>query len=113
VLVQSRPLNIAQALRESELIGTEGLNKVTNYAKIHGIKTYDDFKAKAGAELLGTMEHICRNLQDALKIAGDWEIYPFAVHDLIARGRVEVASRTVYIDGKEMPRYGYRIDEHN
>ena len=31
--------------------------------------------------------------------------------DLIAQGRVEVAGRRVYIDGKEMPPYGYRIGE--
>ena len=59
------------------------------------------------------MEYVCKNLQDTLKVAGDWKIYPFAVHNLIAQGRVEVANRRVYIDGKEMPRYGYRIDEQD
>jgi hypothetical protein len=50
-------------------------------------------------------------LQNELKIKGDWEIYPFAVHDLIAQGRVAVDRRTVYIDGKKIPEYGYRLDE--
>ena len=59
------------------------------------------------------MGHVCRNLQDALKVAGDWKIYPFAVHNLIAPGRVQMDGRTIYVDGKEMPEYGYRIDEYD
>ncbi len=115
VLVQSRPLNIAQALDELESRGTEGLleglHKVTDFATTRGVKTYEEFEEKAGEESSGMMEHICENLQDALKVAGDWKIYPFAVHNLIARGRMQVDDRTVYIDGKEMPEYGYRMDE--
>jgi len=90
----------------------EGLHKVTSFATMHDIKTYEDFKEKVGEELLEMIGHVCRNLQDALKVAGDWKIYPFAVHDLIAQGRVQVDGRTVYIDDKEMPEYGYRIDEY-
>jgi hypothetical protein len=45
-------------------------------------------------------------------VKGDWEIYPFAVHDLIAQGRVAVEDRVVYVDDKKMPEYGYRLDEH-
>jgi len=111
VLVQSKPLNIAQTLDELEYKGIEGLSEVTSFATIHNIKTYEDFREKAGTELLGIMGNICRNLQDALKVEGDWKIYPFAVHDLIAQGRVEIDRRTVYIDGREIPEYGYRIDE--
>jgi phosphoribosylglycinamide formyltransferase-1 len=115
VLVQSKPLNIAQTVGELEYKETEGLLEglsiVTSFVTIYNIKAYEDFKEKAGAELLGIMGNICKNLQNALKVAGDWKIYPFAVHDLIAQGRVQIADRTVYIDGKEMPEYGYRIDE--
>ncbi|MFC1874758.1 phosphoribosylglycinamide formyltransferase [Chloroflexota bacterium] len=112
VLVQSKPLNIAQTVDELEYKGTEGLSEVTSFATIHNIKAYEDFEEKAGAELLGIMGNICGSLQDTLKVAGDWKIYPFAVHDLIAQGRVQIAARTVYIDGREMPEYGYRIDEY-
>ena len=56
------------------------------------------------------MENICSHLQDALKAAGDWKIYPFAVHDLIAQGLVQIADRTVYIDGRKMPEHGYQIN---
>ena len=110
VLVQSKPLNIAQTLAELDYKGPEGLSEVTSFATIHNIKTYEDFKEKAGAELLRIMGNICRILQDALKEAGDWKIYPFAVHDLIANGRVQIADRQVYIDGREMPEPGYQIN---
>ena len=110
VLAQSKPLNIEETLDELEL---KGLSEITSFAKLHSIKTYEDFEEKAGEKLLGIMGNICSKLQDALKVAGDWKIYPFAVHDLIAQGRVQIADRTVYIDGKEMPEYGYRLDEYD
>ncbi|MFC2045195.1 phosphoribosylglycinamide formyltransferase [Chloroflexota bacterium] len=116
VLVQSKPLNIVQTLDELEHHGIEGLlrglSKVTGFAVNNGIKSYENFKETAGAEFIKTISEICTNLQNELKIAGDWKIYPFAVHELIARGRVQIAGRVVYIDGKEMPAYGYRIDEY-
>ena len=115
VLMQSKPLNIVQTINglklESRQELSKGLHEVTSFATIHGIETYEDFKQKAGEELLRIMELICRNLQEALKVAGDWKIYPFAVHELIAQGRVQIDGRTVYIDGGEVPEYGYRIDE--
>ena len=120
VLVQSKPLSIVQTVDELEHKGIEGLleglleglSEVTSFAAIHKLTAYENFEEEAGAELVGIMENICSNLQDALKVAGDWKIYPFAVHDLIAQGRVQIADRKVYIDGREMPEYGYRIDEY-
>ncbi|MDD5289097.1 MAG: hypothetical protein PHY28_08325, partial [Dehalococcoidales bacterium] len=116
VLVQSKSLDIMQALTGLESNGAsgllEGLHKVADFASLHNIKTYEGFKEKADEELSKTMEHICSNLQDVLKVKGDWEIYPFAVHDLISQGRVAVDGRTVYIDGKKMPTCGYRLDEN-
>jgi len=107
VLVQSRALYISHELRQSEEGLVEGLNRITTFAKTHDLKTYEDFKARAEVELFEIMEHICRILQDKLKVSGDWEIYPFAVHDLIAQGLVEVAGREVYIDSKKLARHGY------
>ncbi|MDP2918599.1 MAG: formyltransferase family protein [Dehalococcoidia bacterium] len=116
VLVQSRPLNIVQTLKELESKGTsglvDGLLRVSSYARLRGITTYDEFKQGAGGKLLQVMERICTGLQDALKVAGDWVIYPFAVHDLLGRGRVEVDGRAVYVDGKQLPGHGWRMDEH-
>jgi phosphoribosylglycinamide formyltransferase-1 len=116
VLVQSRPLNILQTIARAESSSSQGLSKalrdIADFTRTHDIETYEDFQEKAGRELLGMMEIICRNLQEALKVSGDWKVYPFAVHDLIARGRVQIDARTVYVDGEEMPASGYRIDEH-
>ena len=113
VLVQSRPLYIVKALEGLEAKGMEGLleglRKVVDFARGHAITTYEEFAQSAGKELLETMERICASLQDALKVAGDWEIYPFVVHDLIARGRVAVDGKTVYVDGKQLPEYSYRL----
>lgn len=113
VLVQSRPLNIVTTLRELEVKGVkglrDGLQRISSFAREHTITNYEDFTKSAGEELSAIMECICASLQDALKVAGDWEIYPFAVHDLIARGRVAVDGKTFYIDGKLIPEYGYRL----
>ena len=116
VLVQSKPLNIAKTVAELEYDGTEELAKelsaVIGFATTNQIKTYEDFEKKAGARLSGIIGNISGHLQSALKIAGDWKIYPFAVDNLIARGRVAIDDRTVYIDGREIPEYGYRLDEY-
>jgi phosphoribosylglycinamide formyltransferase-1 len=116
VLVQSEPVNIEQTIGKLTLGGREelleGLHKITGYVTTRGIGNYEDFQRKAGQELLDMTELICKNLQEALKVAGDWKIYPFAVHDLIAQGRVQIDGNTVYVDDKEMPEYGYRIDEY-
>ncbi|MEE8419513.1 MAG: formyltransferase family protein [Dehalococcoidales bacterium] len=114
VLVQSGPLNIARTLLKIESETNEGLPQkletVTSFAMADEIKTYDEFKEKAGADLLEMLGDICGRLQDVLKEAGDWEIYPLAVAR-IAGGNVETDGRTVYLDGKKMPRYGYRVSE--
>lgn len=110
VLVQSRPLNIRRTLLETKEGYLKNLEAVTDFAAANGIKTYDEFKEKAPGELLDMMGEICGRLQDALKVAGDWEIYPLAVSK-IAGGSVQIDGRTVYLDGQELPRYGYRIDE--
>jgi len=115
VLVQSRPINILQTIGKLTSTGrdelSKGLHNITNFAKTHNIETYEDFKEKAGEELFRMMELVSKELQEALKVAGDWKIYPFAVHDLIAQGRVQIDGSTVYVDGRKMPEYGYRIDE--
>jgi folate-dependent phosphoribosylglycinamide formyltransferase PurN len=115
VLVQSRPLRIASTLQTLESQGekglVEGLDKITGFAKEQGITTYEAFEASATGEQKATLKKICENLQDILKMTGDWIIYPFVVHDLIARGRVGVSDRNIFIDGRQMPAYGYRMDE--
>jgi folate-dependent phosphoribosylglycinamide formyltransferase PurN len=114
--LQSGSVNILQTIDKLASEGRQellqGLHQITGYVTTRGIENYEDFQRQAGPELLDMMELICKNLQEALKVVGDWKIYPFAVHDLIARGRVQINGSTVYVDDKEMPEYGYRIDEH-
>ncbi len=114
VLVQSRPLNIVETLQGLEAKGNMGLRtglcQIIDFAGRNAVRSYEDFRKTCGVDLSGIMERICTSLQEALKVAGDWEIYPFAVHDLIARGRVEVDGRTVYVDGRQLPAHGYRMD---
>ena len=94
MLVQSKPLDIIQTLNELEAKGEKGLisglNRISGFVTLQNIKTYDDFREKADEDLQIIMGHICSRLQDMLKVKGDWEIYPFAVHDLIAQGRVAI-----------------------
>jgi phosphoribosylglycinamide formyltransferase-1 len=113
VLVQSEPLHVVKTLEQLETQGAkgllEGLRKVMYFAHGHSITRYEEFAQSAGKEVVDTMELICINLQNALKVHGDWLIYPFAVHDLIAHGRAAIQGITVYIDGNRMPGYGYRL----
>jgi phosphoribosylglycinamide formyltransferase-1 len=109
VLLQSRPLDIVQTVRKSETGLEQRFDKVTAFIKAKDIETFESFKENAEPELFETMEHTCRLLQERLKVEGDWTVYPFAVHDLIARGRVEVEERDIYVDGKGLPGYGYRL----
>jgi len=117
VLVQSKPLNIKETVDKLDQEGREGLaeklQKVTGFATQYDLKTYEQFEGKVDEELFRMIKHLCVNLQNELKVAGDWKIFPFAVHDLIARGRVQVDGRIVYIDGRKMPEHGYRLDEYS
>ncbi|MFO7772893.1 MAG: formyltransferase family protein [Dehalococcoidia bacterium] len=114
VLAQSKPLEIIPTLRALEAAGIEGLvdgfDRVTGFAKKQAVTSYDDFEKSADAEHKAALKKLCESVQNALKKAGDWQVYPFAVHDLVARGRVKVVDRTVYIDGRQMPAHGYRMD---
>lgn len=113
VLLQSRPINIKQTLEGLEAKGKTGLvQELTSLQAFicnNSITTYREFNALATSSQKEAMKTICQRVQDELKMQGDWEIYPFAVHELIARGRVEVDGRAIYIDGKKQPETGYKI----
>jgi folate-dependent phosphoribosylglycinamide formyltransferase PurN len=113
VLVQSAPLDIIKTLTELESSGKSGLvaglRRIIDFSQKNRITDYAIFKEKAATELSSVMEQICTDLQDTLKVEGDWKIYPFAVHDLIASGLVEIDGAKVYIDGKLIPKYGFRM----
>jgi phosphoribosylglycinamide formyltransferase 1 len=113
VLVQSAPLDIKQAIGELESKGENGIadrfSAIGEFARSHGTYAFEAFKEKASESVFNLLEMICKKLQNELKVRGDWKIYPFAVGELIAKGRVGVNGREVYLDGKKLPTYGYRI----
>lgn len=114
VLLQSRPLSVADALRGLESKGQrgliDGLSRIRDFAGGHGASTYEQFRTTAG-DLVNTLETICRLLQSELRVEGDWKIYPFAVHDLVAAGRVSVEGRKVYVDGRQLPATGFALPD--
>jgi folate-dependent phosphoribosylglycinamide formyltransferase PurN len=114
ILVQSRPLPVFETLalldRTNGTVLLEKVKALKVFITARGSTTYPRWIAEAGPELKESMEAVGQALQEPLKVQGDWQIYPFGVHDLIAAGRVEVDGRRVYIDGREMPVYGYRLD---
>jgi phosphoribosylglycinamide formyltransferase 1 len=113
VLVQSSPLYVVKTLSKLKVKNRidllDEIKEVRIFSKTNQLETYADFNTKASDELKTSFELICTLLQEALKEAGDWKIFPYGVHDLIAAGRVEIEDRTLYIDGKRLPRYGFRL----
>jgi folate-dependent phosphoribosylglycinamide formyltransferase PurN len=115
ILVQSRPLNIVETLAGLDRASNrtnllDKLKAITAFRDAHKLKSYARFLAAAPEGLKVDFEEVGGALQEALKKAGDWQVYPFGVHDLIARGRVETVGRRVLVDGWEMPNYGFRME---
>jgi hypothetical protein len=91
------------------------LREVRKFAEKTGSRTLKDFREAAEREknnLYETLKKVSGDVQEVLKVEGDWKIYPFAVHKLIAKGRVALDKRTVYIDGVQMPPEGWQVDEY-
>ena len=111
VLLQSKPVSVSRPEWE------KGIFEIRDFASKTNAKNFKDFTVAAENEskniLAQRLEAISRDLQNDLKEVGDWVIYPFAVHDLLAKNRVELEDRIVSIDGKPIPEYGYRMDEHD
>jgi len=111
VLAQSRPLPISPALENTGNTRLpDALAEIKRFAAERAVTTYEQFAATADAARQELLKRVCEFLQEALKAAGDWQVYPFAVHDLIARGRVAVDGRAVFVDGQKLPAGGYRLD---
>lgn len=91
------------------------LREVRRFSEKTGARTLKDFRETAeqeGSNLYQSLRQVSGNIQEVLKVEGDWKIYPFAVHELIAKGRVALDGRTVYIDGVQMPPEGWQIDTY-
>jgi phosphoribosylglycinamide formyltransferase 1 len=94
----------------------KGLRDVRQFAERTGARTLKDFREASLREgKLGpyeSLKKVSTDIQEVLKVEGDWKIYPFAVHELIAKGRVALDGRTVYIDGIQMPPEGWQVDQY-
>ena len=91
------------------------LREARRFAEKTGARTLKDFRDAAqreGNNLYESLREVSSAIQEVLKVEGDWKIYPFAVHELIAKGRVALDGRTVYIDGVQMPAEGWQVDEY-
>jgi len=92
------------------------LRNVRRFAEKTGATTLKDFHEAADREgkgrLYESLREVSSAVQEVLKVEGDWKIYPFAVHELIAGGRVALDGRTVYIDGVQMPPEGWQVDRY-
>jgi folate-dependent phosphoribosylglycinamide formyltransferase PurN len=89
------------------------LKEIRKFADRTGARTLSTFREAASAQgnsLYHSLETVSSAIQDVLKVEGDWKIYPFAVHELIGKGRVALDGRTVYIDGVPMPENGWQVD---
>jgi phosphoribosylglycinamide formyltransferase-1 len=107
VLIQSASLSLSPWAKE--------FREIRKFAERTGITTLGGFREaseREGRGLYGSLEKISTRIQDALKVEGDWKIYPFAVHELIAKGRVSLDGRTVFIDGVAMPDNGWQVDRY-
>lgn len=107
VLIQSASLRLSRWDGE--------LREIRRFAEKTGATSIGDFREAAKREkttLYEALEEVSSKIQDALKMEGDWQIYPFAVHELIAKGRVSLDDRIVYIDGVRMPENGWQVDTY-
>ncbi|MBI2486929.1 MAG: hypothetical protein HYW01_08220 [Deltaproteobacteria bacterium] len=59
--------------------------------------------------LEGFEEEDIEKIQEKIRKEGEWQIFPFAVHHLIAKGRVGIdGENNIYVDGVRMPKGGYQ-----
>jgi phosphoribosylglycinamide formyltransferase 1 len=107
VLIQSASIALSRWDHE--------LEDVRRFAAKLGCRTLPEFREASLVEKNGcfdVLEKVSTIIQDVLKVEGDWKIYPFAVHELIGKGRVSLDGRTVYVDGVPMPKNGWQVDTY-
>jgi phosphoribosylglycinamide formyltransferase-1 len=107
ILIQSKSLQLSRW--DDELRG------IRRFAEKTDARTLEQFRAAVQREennLYKSLEEVSTRIQEVLRVEGDWQIYPFAVHGLIAKGRVALDGRTVYIDGVQMPEEGWQVDTY-
>ena len=108
VLIQSASLPLSRWDNE--------LREIRRFAEKMAAGTLARFRESAESErkhyLVSSLEEISTQIQDVLIVEGDWQIYPFAVHELIAKGRVAIDGRVVLVDGVAMSENGWQVDKY-
>lgn len=94
-----------QALRAGE-----GYVKCTVYLERDGQRFGPSIVQSRLISLEGYEERDAPEMQEKIRKEGEWRIYPFAIHQLIAKGRLEIDQNdNIYVDGKRMPERGYQF----
>jgi phosphoribosylglycinamide formyltransferase-1 len=107
ILIQSASLPLSR--------WDDQLREVRRFAEktnARALKEFRESTSREGNNLYESLRNVSGEIQEVLKVEGDWKIYPFAVHELIAKGRVALDGRIVYIDGVQMPAEGWQVDKY-
>jgi phosphoribosylglycinamide formyltransferase-1 len=107
IVIQSKSLPLSR--------WDDELRDIRRFVEKTDARTLEQFRAAAqreGSTLYKSLEEVSTSVQEVLRVEGDWQIYPFAVHQLIGAGRVALEGRTVYIDGVQMPEEGWQVDTY-
>jgi folate-dependent phosphoribosylglycinamide formyltransferase PurN len=107
ILIQSASIPLSRW--DSEL---REIRKFADHAEARTLSAFREAAVAQGNSLYHSLETVSSAIQDVLKVEGDWKIYPFAVHELIGKGRVALDGRTVFIDGVPMPENGWQVDTY-
>ena len=96
-----------QALRAGE-----NYIRCTVYLERHGERFGRAIVQSQPISLEGYGEQDALKMQEKIRHEGEWRIYPFAVHHLVAKGRIGIdKDDNVYVDGRIMPEMGYQFED--
>jgi phosphoribosylglycinamide formyltransferase 1 len=107
ILIQSASLPLSRW--DNEL---HDIRRFAEKTEARVLKSFREAAQREGNNLYQSLQKVSANIQEVLKVEGDWQIYPFAVHELIAKGRAALDGRTLYIDGVQMPEEGWQVDKY-
>jgi phosphoribosylglycinamide formyltransferase-1 len=107
ILIQSASLPLSRWDKE-----LRDVRRFAERVEARDLGQFAEAARREGNNLNRILEDVSTTIQESLKIEGDWQIYPFAVHNLIARGRVAIEGRTVYVDGVALPGNGWQVDTY-
>jgi phosphoribosylglycinamide formyltransferase 1 len=107
ILIQSASLPLSRWDKE-----LRDIRRFAEKTETRTLKAFREAAQEEGGDLYRSLQMVSAGIQEALKVEGDWQIYPFAVHELIAKGRAALDGRTLYIDGVKMPEEGWQVDKY-